>query len=139
MSSVKCPYCGLVNFSAAGTCKRCQKELGATADSTGVPRPAAHANQSSPRPQSSYPLLSWLLTLLLLITNASLAYAVSRKAAAEPAEVLGMTTGGMIAWPLIFLIAYALSRKLRERHSLHAVINYGLGLNAIVQSFMSLR
>ena len=33
MSSTKCPHCGLVNFSSAATCKRCNNVL-APADST---------------------------------------------------------------------------------------------------------
>jgi phage FluMu protein Com len=34
MSSTKCPHCGLVNFSSAVTCKRCNRVLASSGDST---------------------------------------------------------------------------------------------------------
>src|SRR2546430_11432411 len=34
MSSTKCPHCGLVNFSSAVTCKRCNRVLVSSGDST---------------------------------------------------------------------------------------------------------
>ena len=134
MSSVKCPHCGLVQFSTGGVCKRCKKDIGAAADFKSDQKPTRNV-----RFQSAYPLVSWSTTILLLIANSSLAYVVARKSATDASEVAGATIGGLIAWPLVLLIIYSLSRKFRERYSLHAVINYGLGLNVIVQLFMSVR
>ncbi|HEV2707771.1 MAG TPA: hypothetical protein VGV59_17765 [Pyrinomonadaceae bacterium] len=136
MNSVKCPHCGLLQFATAGNCKRCKKNIGVAADFTSGHKPT-RGRQSSVRFQSAYPLASWLITLLLLTANVYLAYGVARKSAADDSEIVGMTIGGVIAWPLILLIVYGLSRKFRERYSLHAVINYGLGLNTIIQVFMS--
>lgn len=95
------------------------------------------AGTTSSAAQSTYPLVSWIVTLVLLTANTSLAYAIARKSTTDPAEVVGATVGGLIAWPLILLIIYGLSRKFRERYSVHTVINYGLGLNTIIQAFMS--
>jgi len=135
MSSMKCPHCGLVQFSTGGACKRCKKELGGAADFKSSRGPTRGGGRGF-RFQSAYPLVSWLITLLLLIANSSLAYTVSRRSATDEAEVVGRVVGGVIAWPLVLLIVYGLSRKFRERYSMHAVINYGLGLNTIIQAFM---
>ena len=77
MSSIKCPHCGLVNFSTAVNCKRCNRELAATADSTasrqppGVRRsegdPAATA-MTAPAPPRS-------LGILLIVLGATLCFA----------------------------------------------------------------
>ena len=139
MSRTKCPHCGLVNFSTAGACKRCKKDLAAAPDSASSYQPASHANKSSSKSKSDYPLVSWVITVVLLTANASLAYVVAQKSTTNPYETLGGTIGGMVAWPLVLLIVYAVSKKFREKYSLHTVINYGLGLNSIIQSFMVLR
>lgn len=139
MSSIKCPHCGLVNFSSGGTCKRCKNVLSASAVTSSVGPSTAVPRQSSIKRENNYPLVAWAVTLLLLIANASLSYVVSRKSNADFYETLGGTVGGMIAWPLVLLIIYALSKKFREKYSLHAVINYGLGLNTIILAMMTLR
>jgi uncharacterized paraquat-inducible protein A len=139
MSSIKCPHCGFVSFSSAATCKRCKKVLATSGASSDTNQPAAVSNKSSFKFQSDYPLVSWALTFILLITNASLSYAVSRKSTTDPSEALGMAIGGVLAWPLLLLIVYGVSKKFREKYSLHTVINYGLGLNTIIQSTMVLR
>ena len=138
MGSIKCPHCGLVQLSTQGACKRCKKDIGVAADFKSSHMPT-RGGGSSFRFQSANPSVSWSITLLLLIANSLLAYVVARKSATDVAEIAGATVGGVIAWPLILLIVYALSRKFRERYSMHAVINYGLGLNAIVLAFMSAR
>jgi ribosomal protein S27E len=138
MSSIRCPHCGFVSFSSAVTCKRCNKVLATSGASSGTRQPRAVSNKSSFRFQSDYPLISWALTFILLITNASLSYAVSRKSTTDPSEALGAAIGGVLAWPLILLIIYCVSKKFRERYSLHTVINCGLALNSIIQSTMVL-
>ena len=136
MSSMKCPHCGLVNFSTEGICKRCKKDLAATTDFASRYQSPTQARESSFRFQSDYPLVSWAITFVLLISSASLAYAISRKSTTNSYEALGATIGGILAWPIILLIVYGLSKKFRKKYSLHAVINYGLGVNTIIQSFM---
>ncbi len=138
MGSIKCPHCGLVQFSTGGACKRCKKDIGVAADFKSSHTPTG-GGRSGLRFQSTNPFGSWVITLLLLIANSSLSYLVARKSATDAAEIVGATVGGIVAWPLVLLIIYALSRKFRERYSIHAVINYGLGLNTIIQVFMALR
>lgn len=138
MSSIRCSHCGLVQFSAGGVCRRCKKALGVAAGFAGSHTPT-RGGRGGVRFQSAYPLVSWLVTLSLLIANSSLAYVLARESSTDDAEVVGLTAGGVIAWPLLLLIVYSLSRKFRERYSIHAVINYGLGLNTIIQAFMSVR
>jgi hypothetical protein len=139
MSSIKCPHCGLVNFSSEGTCKRCKNVLSASApaESSSAHTPAAVAPKSS-RFRSDNPPVAWAITIVLLVANASLAYAVSLKSTTDVYETVGSTVGGVLAWPIVLLIIYGLSKKFRETYSLHAVINYGLGLNTIIQSIMIL-
>ena len=136
MSSRKCPHCGFVSFSTAGPCKRCKKDLAAPADPATSYLPAAETAERGARFQSDQPLLTWAITIVLLITNASLAYAVAKKSTTNPNEAFGGMIGGMLAWPLVLLIVYGLSKKFRENYSLHAVINYGLALNSVIQATM---
>jgi hypothetical protein len=83
----------------------------------------------------THPLMAWFITLVLVIANSSLGYVVAQRVeAAEVRGVVSRTVGGLIAWPLVLLIVYALSRKFRDRYSIHEVINYGLGLNTIIQA-----
>lgn len=138
MSSVKCPHCGLVNFATAETCKRCNQDVLAPGEFKSTPA-SLHETESSFRFQSDNPSITWVITLVLLIPNLFLSYAVAQKTSNNPAELFGGVIGGLIAWPLILGIIYALSRSFRERYSFHAVINYGLGMNVIVMTFMSLR
>jgi len=138
MGSIKCPHCGLVQFSTGGVCKRCKKEVGVAADFKSSDTPTG-GGRSGLQFQSTNPPGAWAITLLLLIANSSLSYLVARKSASDVGEIVGATVGGVVAWPLVLLIIYALSRKFRERYSVHAVINYGLGLNTIIQAFMSVR
>ena len=77
--------------------------------------------------------MSWFITLVLVITNSALGYVVAERSEAV-GLVVSRTVGGLIAWPLVLLIIYGLSRKFRERYSIHEVINYGLGLNTIIQA-----
>ena len=77
--------------------------------------------------------MSWFITLVLVITNSALGYVVAQRSDTA-VLVVSRTVGGLIAWPLVLLIIYALSRKFRERYSIHEVINYGLGLNTIIQA-----
>lgn len=139
MSSIKCPHCGLVNFTTAGTCKRCKNDLAAAAESASSYQPTPHDYKSSFRFQSDYPLVSWAITIVLLISSAGLSYAIARKSTTNFYAAFGQTIGGILVWPIILLIIYALSKKYREKYSLHAVINYGLGLNIIILSPMSAR
>ena len=89
MISIKCPHCGLVNFSAAGNCKRCQNDLAATADSGSSRLAPDSIEESSFRFQSDYPLAAWLLTLVLLISNTSLSYAIAGKGQRQLCSNLG--------------------------------------------------
>jgi hypothetical protein len=139
MSRIKCPHCGLVDFSSAGICKRCKNVLSASAESSSAYLPTAVTGKSGNRLRSNYPLVAWAVTIVLLISNAYLSYAVSRKSTTDDSEALGSTVGGILAWPLILLIVYGVSKKFRAKYSLHAVINYGLGLNTIILSMMTLR
>ena len=139
MSSIRCPHCGLASFSSTGTCKRCKKALSAAAEPASTYLPTADTKESSFRFRTDYPLVSWVITFLLLIANASLAYVVSRKTTTIPYRALGGMIGGILAWPLVLLIVYLISRKFREKYSLHAVINYGLALNTLIQSTMTQR
>ena len=132
MTSIKCPHCGLVNFSAAGNCKRCQNDLAATADSGSSGLAPDSIEESSFRFQSEYPLAAWLLTLVLLISNTSLSYAIAGRGSASSARILGGVIGGVVAWPFVLLVVYVVSKKFREKNSLHAVINYGLALNTLI-------
>ena len=77
--------------------------------------------------------MSWFITLVLVITNSALGYVVAQ-GSDTAVLVVSRTVGGLIAWPLVLLIIYGLSRKFRERYSIHEVINYGLGLNTIIQA-----
>ena len=130
-SSIKCPHCGFVQFSTGGTCKRCKKDVGVAADSsTHTP---SRGGRSGVRGRT-HSLMSWFITLVLVITNSSLGYVVAQKSDTGVGPVVSRTVGGLIAWPLVLLIIYALSRKFRERYSIHEVINYGLGLNTIIQA-----
>ena len=138
MSTIKCPHCGLVNFSSVGTCKRCKNFLSASAESSSAYRPTAVARQGSVRLWSDYPLMAWAITVVLLISNAYFSYAVSRKSTTDGDEAVAETVGGILAWPIVLLIVYGVSKKFREKYSLHAVINYGLGLNTIIKSIMTL-
>jgi hypothetical protein len=139
MKSSKCPHCGLVNFSSVDICKRCKNVLSPSAESASAGPPTAVARKSSLRHGSDHSLGAWAITIVLLIVNASLSYAISQKSAGDSYEALGRTVGGMLAWPIVLLIVYGVSKKFRGKYSLHTVINYGLGINAIVQSFMTLR
>lgn len=136
MSSIKCPHCGLVNFSTEGTCKRCKKDLAATADSASTQQPIIPASESSFRFQSDYPVAAWAITIVLLISNLSVCYVLARKSSTNSYYVLGGMIGGTVGWPMILLIVYGVSKKMREKYSLHAVINYGLGLNTMILSPM---
>ena len=78
--------------------------------------------------------MSWFITLVLVITNSALGYVVAERSDTAVGTVVSRTVGGLIAWPLVLLIIYGLSRKFRERYSIHEVINYGLGLNTIIQA-----
>lgn len=138
MGSIKCQNCGLVQFSTGGACKRCKKDVGVAAGFKSSHTPTRSGGRGF-RFQSTYPLVAWLITLLLLFSSSTLAYVVARESTTDVAEVVGATVGGAIAWPLVLLIVYALSRKFREKYSMHAVINYGLGLNSIILAFMSAR
>src|SRR5688572_20769201 len=105
MGSIKCPHCGLVQFSAQETCKRCKKKTGVQTGVVGG-YTSPRSGKSVSAAQSANPFVSWIITLLLLTANTSLALAVSRRSATDPAEVVGATVGGLIAWPLILLIIY---------------------------------
>src|SRR5215213_6103327 len=100
MSNLKCPHCGLVNFAAEATCKRCKKDLTAAADSGGSYRPTNPINKSGSRFQSDNPLAAWAITFVLLISNATLAYTIAQKGATNSSAVLGETIGGIVAWPI---------------------------------------
>lgn len=135
--SKNCPQCGLVNFATALTCKRCNSDLAATADSS-VRRqpPAEYIDKESVGLKSDYPILSALITLFLVALNLEMSYTHSHRAHISSAEALGQMIGSVVAWPILLLIIYAVSRKFRERYSLHTVINYGLAVNAVVNFFM---
>jgi hypothetical protein len=138
VSSIKCPHCGLVNFATAETCKRCNQDVRAPGEFKSAPV-SAPETASSFRFQGDNPAITWVITLVLLIPNLFLSYAVALKTSNNPAELFGGVIGGLIAWPLILGVLYGLLRSFRERHSFHAVINYGMGMNVIVMTFMSLR
>ena len=131
-SSIKCPHCGLVQFSTGGTCKRCKKDVGVAADFSSHTPPRGDTGGVRGRTD---PLKSWVITLILVITNSALGYVVAQRSDTTTVGlVVGRTIGGLLAWPLVLLIIYGLSRKFRERYSIHEVINYGLGLNTIIQA-----
>ena len=111
--------------------KGSKKDVRVAADSRS--RTPFPGGRSSDRART-HPLMSWFITLVLVIVNSSLGYVVAQKVeAAEVGGVVSRTVGGLIAWPIVLLIVYALLRKFRERYSIHEVINYGLGLNTIIQ------
>ena len=130
-SSIKCPHCGLVQFSTGGTCKRCKNDVGVDADFSSHMPPRGGRGAVRGR---THPLMSWFITLVLVITNSALGYVVAQRSDTAVGLVVSRTVGGLIAWPLVLLIIYGLSRKFRERYSIHEVINYGLGLNTIIQA-----
>jgi hypothetical protein len=138
MSSKKCSQCGLVNFATAVTCKRCSNDLASAADSTVSRQPPAEyiIDEGSVRLKSDNPILSALITLVLVIFNLLMSYTHSQREHISSAGALGRMIGSVVAWPILLLIIYGISRKFRERYALHTVINYGLAVNAIVNYFM---
>ena len=112
---------------------RSRKRVGVAADFNRYMPP--RVGGSTVRFQGARPLMQWLITLVLVLTVSSLGYVVAQKV--DPNEVggvVGRTIGGLIVWPLILLIIYGFSRTFRKRYSIHEVINYGLGLNIIIQA-----
>lgn len=118
MSSIKCPHCGFVQFPADGLCKLCKKELGGPARDAGSP-------------------LAWLVTVILLIATAAVAYGISQRTAADAAETFGGMISGLVAWPVVLLIARAIMPKLQEKYSIHTTLNFGLMIGLVVQTVMS--
>jgi hypothetical protein len=136
MSSKRCPQCGLVNFATAVTCKRCNHDLASTAASVSRQPPTEYIiDEGSVRLKSHYPILATVATLFLVTFNLSVSYTHSHRGHTNSAGALGQMIASLVAWPLLLLIIYAVSRKFRERYPLHTVINYGLAVNAIVLYF----
>src|SRR5207244_4100428 len=81
-SSIKCPHCGLVQFSTGGTCKRCKNDVGVDADFSSHMPPRSGRGAVRGR---THPLMSWFITLVLVITNSALGYVV-----AERSEAVGL-------------------------------------------------
>ena len=137
MSDKKCSQCGLINFATAVTCNRCNSDLAAPADSSVRRQPhAEHIDEGSVRLKGDHPILSALITVFLVTLNLEMSYRHSHKAHLSSADALGQMIGSVVGWPILLLIIYAVSRKFRERYSLHTVINYGLAVNALVNFFM---
>ena len=62
----KCAQCGLVNFAAAETCRRCKASLDAVAVAAAVPDAEADASESSDSRGPGRRLL-WLAGMIVLI------------------------------------------------------------------------
>lgn len=135
MLNTKCPHCGLVNFSAAETCKRCKKDISAVVDIADKSKPAP-VKESSVRMASDSPVAAWVVTCILTMSIVGTSIATSLRTGSNFYRGFGAVIGSLIAWPLLLLIVYAVSRKLREKHSFHAVMNYGLAINMVVGSMM---
>jgi hypothetical protein len=56
----------------------------------------------------------------------------SHQTGSNAARAFGEACGSLIAWPVVLLIVYGISRRFREKYSFHAVINYGLAMNMVV-------
>jgi len=133
----KCPRCGLVNFATAETCKRCNADLESALDSSASREtPAVQTEESSARITTDHPVISWIITIGLVIFNALVTYHHASEANVPAARAFGEVCGSEVAWPAILLIIYGVSRKFREKYAFHTVINYGLGINAVVNWFL---
>jgi hypothetical protein len=136
----KCPRCGLVNFATAETCKRCNADLSSALDSAAsCETPVAPNRESSVRLTDDHPVISWIITIVLLIFNATVTYYHASQAHVPAARAFGQVCGSEVGWPAILLIIYGVSRKFRERYAFLTVINYGLAINAVVNWFMVVR
>jgi uncharacterized membrane protein YbhN (UPF0104 family) len=82
-------------------------------------------------------MLSWVIPICLLILNANLAIALSRNTQVDPARALGQMIGSMLAWPIILMIVYGVSRRFRNKYALHTVLNFGLAINAVASASLT--
>jgi hypothetical protein len=133
MHNTKCPNCGLVNFSSAEKCKRCQKDISDVVDVAEKSKPEP-VKVSSVRIGSDYPLAAWVVTFALVMSIVGTSLTFSKHSGSNAARAFGEVIGSLIAWPMVLIIVYGVSRRFREKYSFHAVMNYGLAINMVVAS-----